>query len=243
MELEFQGAIIRQEAFDMQCSQEIYKNNSLADKLVKFVTKARLQIAETNTFLHLCYPNSYQKEVSKMQQPKRNHVTRAEWMYVARHNRIVKLIGEQIAADKLDLKIHCEKIVKLEMFVNESEISDQSFSFQWVNHRRPDLLLVNKAKKKAFIVEFSVPFDRFIDLCYQHKFNKYIELCNKCNELGYHTRIIVLIIGSLGLVHNKFVNGLKVIGLTTSKAKAIAKYVSVSARIGSYVCWSSRMRK
>ena len=96
---------------------------------------------------------------------------------------------------------------------------------------------------KAFIVELSVPFDRFIDLCYQHKFNKYIELCNKCNELGYHTRIIVLIIGSLGLVHNKFVNGLKVIGLTTSKAKAIAKYVSVSAQIGSYLCWSSKMRK
>ena len=164
-------------------------------------------------------------------------------LYVARHNRIVKLIGEQIAADKLDFKIHCDKIVKPEMFMNESEISDQSFSFQWVNHRRPDLLLVNKAKKKAFIVEFSVPFDQFIDLCYQHKFNKYIELCNKCNELGYHTRIIVLIIGSLGLVHNKFVNGLKVIGLTTSKAKAIAKYVSVSAQIGSYLCWSSRMRK
>ena len=85
-------------------------------------------------------------------------------------------------------------------------------------------------------VEFSVPFDRFIDLCYQHKFNKYIELCNKCNELGYHTRIIVLIIGPLGLVHNKFVNGLEVIGFTTSKAKAIAKYVSVSAQIGSYLC-------
>ena len=127
--------------------------------------------------------------------------------------------------------------------MNESEISDQAFSFQWVNHRRPDQFLVNKAKKKAFIVEFSAPFDRFIDLCYEHKFNKYIELCNKCNELGYHTRIIVLIIGSLGLVHNKFVNGLKVIGLTTSKAKAIAKYVSASAQIGSYLCWSSRMRK
>ena len=38
-------------------------------------------------------------------------------LYVARHNRIVKLIGEQIAADKLDFKIHCDKIVKLEMFV------------------------------------------------------------------------------------------------------------------------------
>ena len=41
----------------------------------------------------------------------------------------------------------------------------------------------------------------------------------------------------------KFVNGFKVIGLTTSKAKAIAKYVSASAQIGSYLCWSSRMCK
>ena len=249
MELEFQGAIIRQEAFDMQCSQEIYKNNSLADKLVKFVTKARLQIAETNTFLRLCYPNSYQKRCPRCNNPSEtiSHVLNGcmefKNLNVARHNRIVKLIGEQIAADKLDFKIPCDKIVKLEMFVNESEFSDQSFSFQLVNHRRPDLLLVNKAKKKAFILEFSVPFDRFIDLRYQHKFNKYIELCNKCNELGYHTSIIVLIIGSLGLVHNKVVNGLKVIGLTTSKAKAIAKYVSVSAQIGSYLCWSSRMHK
>ena len=71
-------------------------------------------------------------------------------IYVARHNRIVKLIGEQIAADKLDFKIRCNKIAKPEKFVNESEISDQSFSFQWVNHRRPDLLLVNKAKKESF---------------------------------------------------------------------------------------------
>ena len=68
-------------------------------------------------------------------------------------------------------------------------------------------------------VEFSVPFDRFIDLCYQHKFNRYIEIYNRCNKLGYHTRIIVLIIGPLGLVHNKFVNGLKVVGLTTSNGR------------------------
>ena len=69
-------------------------------------------------------------------------------------------------------------------------------------------------------VEFSVPFDRFIDLCYQHKFDRYIELCNKCNELGYHTKIIVLIIGPLGLVHKKFINGLKVIGLNNIKGKS-----------------------
>ena len=96
MELDFQGAIIRQEAFDMQCSQEIYNNNSLADKLVKFVTKARLQIAETNTFLHLCYPNSYQKRCPRCNNPSKtiSHVLNGcmefKNLYVARHNRIVK---------------------------------------------------------------------------------------------------------------------------------------------------------
>ena len=111
-------------------------------------------------------------------------------------------------------------------------------------HLKKELNNIKTALMNIFnAVEFSVPFDRFIDLCYQHKFNKYIELCNTCNELGYHTRIIVLIIGPLGLVHRKFVNGLKVMGFTTSKAKAIAKYVSASAQIGSYLCWFSRMRK
>lgn len=43
----------------------------------------------------------------------------------------VKLIREQIAADKVDLKI-CDKIVKPEMILNESEIP--SFSFQRVSH-------------------------------------------------------------------------------------------------------------
>ena len=194
----------------------------------EIVTKAQLQIAEINTFLHLCYPNSYQKRCPRCNNPNETilHVLNGcmefKNLYVA-HNRTVKLIGKQIAADKIDSKINCDKIANLEMFVNESKISDQFSSFQWVNHRRPDLLLVNKAKKKAFTVEFSVSFDRFVDLCYQHKFNKYIELCNKCNKLGYHTRIIVLIIGSLGLVYNKFVNGLKVIRLTTSKAKYNSK--------------------
>ena len=136
MELESQGAIIRQEAFDIQYSQEIYKNNSLADKLVKFVTKARLQIAETNTFLHLCYPNYYQKRCPRCNNPSEiiSHVLNGciefKNLYVARHNKIVKLIGEQIVADKVDFKIHCDKVAQPEMFVNESEISDQSFSFQ-----------------------------------------------------------------------------------------------------------------
>ena len=77
-------------------------------------------------------------------------------------------------------------------------------------HLKKNLNTVKTALMNIFnTVELSVPFDRFINLCYQHKFNKYVELCNKCNELGYHTRIIVLIIGPPGLVHNKFVNDSK----------------------------------
>ena len=63
MELEFQGAIIRQEAFDMQCSQKIYKNNSLADKLVKFVTKAFIVEFSVpfDQFIDLCYQHKFNK--------------------------------------------------------------------------------------------------------------------------------------------------------------------------------------
>lgn len=247
-ELEVQGAIIRQNSFDMQCSQEIFKNNSLPEKLVKFVTKARLQIAETNTFLHLCYPNAYQKRCPRCSNPSEtiSHVLNGcmefKNFYVRRHNKILKLIEEQIAVHNPDsFEVYCDRVVKPEMLVSQNATQD-SPSVVRVRHRRPDLLLVNKKSKKAFIVELSIPFDRFLQSCYEHKFAKYQELCNSCNDLGYHTRTIILIIGSLGFVHERFVNGLKVIGFKSSVAKGIARYASVSAQIGSYLCWVSRMR-
>ena len=65
--------------------------------------------------------------------------------------------------------------------------------------------------------------------------NKYVELCNALNAIGLNSYIIVLVISSSGLVHKKFVSGLKLLNL--KHARNIAKYLSVSAMTGSLRIW------
>ena len=92
------------------------------------------------------------------------------------------------------------------------------------------------------LVEIAVPFDIHIQDTYQAKFNKYYPLCMEINELGFSTKIIVLVIGSLGHVHCKFISGLTKIGINKKEAKMLTKYCSISAVIGSSKVWKTRCR-
>ena len=62
------------------------------------------------------------------------------------------------------------------------------------------------------------------------------------NQLGYSAKIIVLVIGSLGHVHSKFISGLTKIGINKKEAKMLTKYCSISAVIGSSKVWKTRCR-
>ena len=78
---------------------------------------------------------------------------------------------------------------------------------------------------------------------YDEKFNKYFPLSVELSELGYYTKVIVLLIGSLGHVHKKFVNGLKILGFSSKESKFMAKFYSTSVIIGSYKVWKQRCKK
>jgi hypothetical protein len=107
---------------------------------------------------------------------------------------------------------------------------------------KPDFVLINKTKKTAVLVEVSVPYDAFLDICFQNKFNKYYPLCCEINELGYRASVIVLIVGSLGHIHSKFVSGLMSLGLRKFESKILCKYLSTSTIIGSYKVWKLRCK-
>ena len=108
---------------------------------------------------------------------------------------------------------------------------------------RPDIVIINNEEKTALIIEFASPFDAFLGKCYDEKFCKYFPLTIELNELGYTTKVIVLIIGSLGSVHKRFVPGLKLIGFNKSDSKFMAKYYATSVVIGSYKIWKNRCKK
>merc|ERR1712240_480871 len=109
-------------------------------------------------------------------------------------------------------------------------------------HTRPDIVLIDDENKSVIISEISIPFDAFMGDCFQTKFDKYFPLCNEINELGYYTEIVVLVLGSLGHVHNKFASGLIKNNISKSEAKFLTRYCSVSAIMGSYFSWKQICR-
>ena len=104
------------------------------------------------------------------------------------------------------------------------------------------MCVINREQATCELVEISVPFDAFLNECYMSKFNKYMPLCQRICDLGYRCKVVVLVVGSLGCVHKRYVSGLKQIGLQTRHAKATARYSSISATIGSQIIWKQRCR-
>ena len=53
-------------------------------------------------------------------------------------------------------------------------------------------------------------------------------VCLCVKSAGFHTTIIVLIIGSLGVAHKTFISGLHILGLTKVRVGTVARYFSLS---------------
>ena len=112
-----------------------------------------------------------------------------------------------------------------------------------VERNHPDFVLTDNKNSRVFIVEVSCLFDPFTGQCYTHKRDLYEPLRAEYEANGYDANVIVFIVGSLGSVHKKFVDGLVKLGFPKSQGKEIAKYCSVSSAIGSKIIWNIRCRR
>ena len=244
-EMESQGRLANLSHTDYSCTMEHLKNGKLSDRLVQFIVKARLQIAETNVLLQKMYPETYGKccKICKNPYDTISHVLNGcmefKLNYTQRHNRIVDIVFEAVHKYNQTIVLYKEKIVIVNLISDDNELQIIDY-FRTVNARKPDLFLIDYALKKCFIIEISVPFDTFINDCYEGKFQKYVPLFELLALSGYDAKIIVLIVGSLGHVHKRFTSGLKMLGIPNSVAKSLAKYASVSAMIGSHIIWRKR---
>ena len=158
-------------------------------------------------------------------------------IYSARYDRIVNHINEKIKKKHPQAEVVNKKIITGDLF-------DSRTDFNIIQHRKPDILIYDKQTMKAFIIEIAVPFDAFVDTCYKTKFNYYQPL----NELisldtTYSCKTIIIVIGSLGCIHKRVTTGFKLLGFSTRKSKTIARYLSISAMIGSNIIWKMRTRK
>ena len=105
------------------------------------------------------------------------------------------------------------------------------------------MCVIDRETGACTIVEVSVPFDAFVDDCYQGKFDKYLPLCEEIQNIGFSCKICVLVVGALGSVHKRVVSGLQMTGIAKFRAKSIARYMSVSTMIGSFIIWKQRCKR
>ena len=238
--LESQGRYVREaKDIDVKLSGHVFENHKIDDKIRNFILKCRLQLLPCQSLLALYYPLVHNKKCqncnffSETASHVLNGCTRFKSMYQKRHNRVVDFIHTKIAHVNSNCDTHKDKVLKPSMFNSDVH----SFLH---THTRPDIVVINHEDKSVKIIEISVPYDCHISLTYQEKFNKYFPLSQEINELGYYTEIIVLLIGSMGSVHSKFVGGLRKCKITKREAKFLARYCSVSTCIGSFRVWRQR---
>ena len=235
--LQQQGALSR-EAYpvaDMACSNSHLTNSNITDHLTRFIAKGRLQLLETNAVNNTYYPNTYSRSCPLCQfhtdtnSHALNGCSKLKGLYIERHDRCVQVLRRELEENVLTE--FCE------IYENQTVSLD---GLSVAGPCKPDLCIIDHLNSVAFIIEIANPFDTFIDKCYEHKFHKYMPLCLTLNEAGFFTKIIVLIIGSLGTVHRRFGKGLMLLGLSKRKSKSLTKYLSLSVMIGSRRIWARR---
>ena len=239
-QLESQGRFIREtKDIDMKFSMYILKNHKLDDKFRNFILKCRLQLLPCQSLLSLYYPHIHDKKCELCNFPfdtvshVLNGCPRFKQMYQDRHNRIVNLIFDKISHINNHARVLKDKVLKPNMFNSDLE--------SFVHHNtRPDIVVVDEENKSVIINEISIPYDCHLTTCYQEKFNKYFPLSLEINQMGYHTQIVILLIGSMGSVHQKFVSGLQKNNVSRSECNFLAKFCSTSSCIGSFRVWKKR---
>ena len=83
-----------------------------------------------------------------------------------------------------------------------------------VDHNRPDIIVINRQDNEWIIVEFSVPWDKNVVLKEEEKVRKYIPLTKEIHKVHrVSTKIVPIILGSLGTVTNQLKGHLKELDL------------------------------
>ena len=135
--------------------------------------------------------------------------------YKARHDKVAAALHWNLCK-KFGFKHHhqwynhhAEKILE-----NDSVKLLWDFHIQTdhvVEHCRPDLLLVEKKKKEAWIIDDAIPGDSIIKISEQRKIESYQDLKRELRKIWQlkNVRIVPVVIGALGAVTPQFKANLK----------------------------------
>ena len=146
-------------------SSAILKNANVNDTIIKFAMKGRLQLLETNSNMNKYYPQTFPRSCNLCNHPydTNSHALNGcqmfKGLYTERHDRIV---------------IYIYELAKCNLQNDNCHVNNKCFPVTNNIPSKPDICILDDKNKLAFIVEISVPFDKFIEICYNETFLKYL---------------------------------------------------------------------
>ena len=112
-----------------------------------------------------------------------------------------------------------------------------------IQHRKPDIILLDLVNKKCNILEITVCYDLYFDYAYETKINRYNELVTTLNQNGINTNIYVLCFGSLGCVPKSCYRNIGKFIRNNDDRKLTLKWCSISNIIAANYIWRHRLKK
>jgi hypothetical protein len=94
-----------------------------------------------------------------------------------------------------------------------------------IQHNRPDIIILNKQQKQAYLLDIAVPNSHNITQTYNTKINKYLELSVAMRNLWCLEKISILplIISAMGIVPQSLFKNLKILDLENRLVVEIQK--------------------
>jgi hypothetical protein len=94
-----------------------------------------------------------------------------------------------------------------------------------IQHNRPDIIILNKQQKQAYLLDIAVPNSHNITQTYNTKINKYLELSVAMRNLWCLEKISILpfIISATGIVPQSLLKNLKILDLENTLVVEIQK--------------------
>jgi hypothetical protein len=94
-----------------------------------------------------------------------------------------------------------------------------------IQHNRPDIIILNKQQKQAYLLDIAVPNSHNITQTYNTKINKYLELSVAMRNLWCLEKISIFpfIISATGIVPQSLFKNLKILDLENTLVVEIQK--------------------
>ena len=240
-ELSIQGCFFGMDGIHLKSSHSIFYNWKIDDLLVKFSIKARLSLLPTNFTLHI-----WNREHDPLCPFCRNHTeSMAHLMngchefrnfYSRRHNRIADKVEDVISQSNRRLRVYSNKLM-------ETIFTEYREELLLIEHRKPDIILIDHVSQKCTIVEVAVCYDLYFDYAFREKLGRYESVYCLLRGHGWNVELKVMCFGSLGCIKKDIWRELRSLSVDKLVAKQMLQWCSISNVIMANYIWRHRVRK